>query len=152
MISKLLINCGGRLLEDVGFERVQGEVGEVGTGEHPFERYREEWVFRDHTDDPIYINYHYAGDVEWETPFRRRRLEFGDRLVLVTDGLRTKLDFNHSVGMNVLSGDGSVAWREDGGSTVYNRLPDDSINTVQETAVYQQLWSVIEAAPPGTGT
>ena len=34
-------------------------------------------------------------------------------VLLLTDGLRTKSDFNHDVGMNVVRADGSVQWLED---------------------------------------
>ncbi len=85
------------------------------TGQHPYERYKDlYWLYKwGETARPsIYTNYHYAGDIDWETGVRRS-LARDPSLVIATDGLRTLRDFNHRTGANVLSGDTSVYWRED---------------------------------------
>ena len=57
-------------------------------------------------------NYHYTGHKDWRTGKRKTLLQ-GEKLILITDGLRTKSDYSHGVGYNVLRGDGSVAWKDD---------------------------------------
>ncbi|MBC8202844.1 MAG: prepilin-type N-terminal cleavage/methylation domain-containing protein [Planctomycetes bacterium] len=64
------------------------------------------------TNDALYTNFQYVGHKDWRTGQRRRLLE-GSRLVLATDSLRTRGDFNHGTGMNMLLGDGSVKWKDD---------------------------------------
>jgi competence protein ComGC len=81
-------------------------------GDHMFDRYAEQW-HQPPSSPPIFTNYHYSGDVEWQDKNRRRSIDDGYSLVLATDGLRTAKDFNHVNGMNVLRGDGSVRWRDD---------------------------------------
>ena len=39
-----------------------------------------------------------------------RSLLQGNKLVLVTDAMQTKFEFNHGIGYNELRGDGSVSW------------------------------------------
>ncbi|MCP3904622.1 MAG: type II secretion system protein [Planctomycetes bacterium] len=88
-------------------------------GQHNLEDKRVHWQIRNRWSPPLYTNYQYAGDVYWgqeakgRTPRRLRQLKDGERLVLATDGWRRLSDFNHSTGMNVLRGDGSVRWFED---------------------------------------
>ena len=81
-------------------------------GEHTVQRYEHEWLGAG--QDRIFSNYHYLGDKDWKDG-TRRRLHQGDPLILVTDGLRSVQDFNHQTGLNMLFGDGSVRWFEDGG-------------------------------------
>lgn len=107
-------------------------------GLHPYERYADVWQLMS-TNTAVFTNYHYAGDVEWNHPNRKRRsLIEGYALVLTTDGMRTKADFNHVVGMNVLRGDGSVRWREDN-EDIYNRLP---VEVSEETSEdFTLIWN-----------
>lgn len=88
-------------------------------GDHPVERYDENW---ERGTGTIYTNYHYAGHVNWDT-YETRRFDRGDRMVLLTDGLRRRSDFNHRIGLNVLRGDGSVRWQDD--PTLLTQLPID---------------------------
>ena len=111
-------------------------------GEHHFERYASDWTLWETHNDPIYINYHYGGDIEWQGN-RRRNLTDGYRLVLATDGLRTIFDFNHETGLNVLRGDGSVRWREDV-SRIFELLPDHVFEITDDAADYNDLWDIIE--------
>jgi prepilin-type N-terminal cleavage/methylation domain-containing protein len=109
-------------------------------GTHPYERYARNW-YRPTPGDVVFTNYHYSGDVEWDSN-RRRRLTDGYSLVLATDGLRTTADFNHIDGMNVLRADGSVRWREDARS-VFEKLPCEETETV--TPEYEDIWDSIES-------
>jgi len=88
-------------------------------GDHPLSRYEDQW--HNPTGQRIYVNYHYGGHVDWSNHQRMRSLLAGDSIVIATDGLRTRSDFNHRVGMNLLRGDGSVRWRSD--SKVQRALP-----------------------------
>ena len=82
-------------------------------GDNKLSNVVEEWEEGTRTsNDALYTNYHYVGHKDWRKGTRRRLLE-GSRLVLTTDSLRTRTDFNHGTGMNMLFGDGSVKWRDD---------------------------------------
>lgn len=48
----------------------------------------------------------------------------GEQAELVTDGLRTRSDFNHVKGTNVLRSDVSVHWWFDAGNRIIERLPE----------------------------
>ena len=112
------------------------------TGDHPSERYHGMW--EDAGSEIIYSNYQYAGHLKWDDPNSPVRFIDDARLVIATDGLRTSRDFNHETGMNVLSGDGSVIWRDDNG-IVYANLPQGLIDdpaAAEET--YRDLWRTIE--------
>jgi prepilin-type N-terminal cleavage/methylation domain-containing protein len=89
------------------------------SGDNPVERYAENW---ERGTGTIYTNYHYAGHLNWDT-LKTRRFDRGDRMVLLTDGLRRQSDFNHRVGFNALRGDGSVKWQDD--PTLFTQLPVD---------------------------
>jgi prepilin-type N-terminal cleavage/methylation domain-containing protein len=89
-------------------------------GEHEAERN----MPRLHRPGPIRIfgNYHYRGHLD-ERGYRIRPAAEGDRIVLLTDGLRTRSDFNHVKGTNLLRGDGSVRWWQDHEGSFVRSLP-----------------------------
>ena len=89
------------------------------SGDNPLERYVTNW---ERGTGTIYTNYHYAGHINWQTR-ELRRFDRGARMVLLTDGLRRRSDFNHRTGLNVLRGDGSVRWQDD--PTLFTQLPLD---------------------------
>ena len=80
-------------------------------GNHTHKASEEQWE-EEVIMDSLYGNYHYVGHKDWRTGKRRSLLQ-GKELVLVTDGLQTKSDYNHGVGYNELRGDGSVSWVDD---------------------------------------
>lgn len=80
-------------------------------GEHTLEECNEMWGANRISED-LYGNYHYSGHKDWRTG-RRKSLLRGEKLILVTDGLRTQSDYSHGVGYNQLRGDGSVQWVDD---------------------------------------
>ena len=80
-------------------------------GDHTLEECNELWRANQVNED-LFGNYHYVGHKDWRTG-KRHSLLHGEKLILVTDGLRTKSDYSHGVGYNELRGDGSVAWRDD---------------------------------------
>jgi prepilin-type N-terminal cleavage/methylation domain-containing protein len=80
-------------------------------GEHTLEECSELWNEERITED-LFGNYHYVGHKDWRTGDRHSLLR-GEKLILITDGLRTKSDYSHGVGYNQLRGDGSVRWIDD---------------------------------------
>ena len=80
-------------------------------GEHLHEECSSSWEAKN-IEEPLFSNFHYVGHKDWRTG-RRRSLLQGKDLVLTTDGLKTRHDYNHGVGYNELRGDGSVAWVDD---------------------------------------
>lgn len=109
-------------------------------GSHPAERYSKMWTQASVTV-PIYTNYHYAGQLDWRNNNTRRSL-LDPTLVLATDGLRTKSDFNHLQGMNVLRADGSVRWRDDT-DAIYQLLPRSEQEPTGDE--YLSLWEMVAA-------
>ena len=80
-------------------------------GEHTLEECRSLWK-ADWINEDLFGNYHYVGHKDWRTG-RRHSLLRGEKLILLTDGLRTISDYSHGVGYNELRGDGSVKWIDD---------------------------------------
>ena len=58
---------------------------------------------------------------------------------ILTDSLRTAVDFSHQVGANVLRANQSVEWYPDSGRVIVGLLPKDSSQTV-ETGLFMQVW------------
>lgn len=109
------------------------------SGDHEFERYQDQ--LRSPGPARIYGNYHYWGSRD---PVTGLPIRISESSVLITDCLRTKRDFNHESGMNVLRGDGSIRWMEDTLRRVYNHLPAGAMGNVQENqAIYTNMWSLI---------
>lgn len=78
----------------------------------------------------IFANYHYTGHSTLksclEGPTREpRNMNRDDKFVLLTDGLRTRQDFNHKTGMNVLYADGHYEYQADTGNQIANALPTE---------------------------
>lgn len=94
-------------------------------GTHPFERYAESWNAPG--PDRININYHYRDRIGREplskAPPSLLRQRFPSEPI-VSDGLRTKSDFSHVTGTNILRVDMTVKWFEDEKRIIYGSLPD----------------------------
>jgi len=103
------------------------------TGSHPYDRYAEDWI--NPGSQTIEINYHYRNEINGMTLPRQRFGYFAVRegsASIVSDGLRTKQDFNHIIGANVLRIDSVVQWIDDTNQNIYEGLPDENDN--------QQTW------------
>ena len=62
---------------------------------------------------------------------------------MITDGFRTRADFNHVRGMNRLYGDGSIGWWQDVTEKFYEALPETPIqNSEQQMLYFNQAWGV----------
>lgn len=88
-------------------------------GAHPYRDYAELW-----SGEPaeIYANYHFRGSFPNGTSFTTLLSRFRPEASLVTDGLKTKWDFNHLVGANVVGADLRVVWIDDRAKTVDGML------------------------------
>ena len=67
------------------------------------------------------------------------------RLSLISDGLASQADFNHSTGGNVLSTDLSVAWFNDSSGRLLRALPLET-NEMGSRAKLQQAWNLLDQA------
>jgi len=113
-------------------------------GDHPLERYASAY---EHPSGIIYSNYQYRGDIDIDVDSGVRRaltLERDANRVFLTDGIRTKRDFNHRVGYNSLLGDGSVWWRSDLEERIYRMLPTEKMDGDQVADLYAHLWEIID--------
>jgi len=125
-------------------------------GDHAFERYA--GLFSEPPlAQPIYSNYHYVGDRTLSVNDSQvRRIENSASEVWVTDGMRTKRDYNHIHGANVLRGDCSVRWYQDdqSGNGVLDQLPDGDMPPGSgQIDKYKKLWEdVIKLEKQDTGT
>lgn len=121
------------------------------SGEHPFTQYSLSFG-----DEPreIISNYQYRGRAGSDNS---RNLDHIIPLesALVSDGMSTKRDFNHQLGMNVLRGDQSVVWFSDTGRTLWTSLPESGSggedNTEQAYAAVLNAWNLLDSQAPRDG-
>ncbi len=106
-------------------------------GKHPLSRYVPYWKGQ---NGAIVGNYHFRG-VGPNGSRRLSRIE-PSRAAIVTDGLKTRLDFNHKVGLNVLRADISLSWLSDGGR-LYEYLPADGDSSLRAED-FEMLWEQID--------
>lgn len=106
-------------------------------GRHPLSRYLLNWKGQ---NGAIVGNYHFRGF----GPNGSRRLSRIEpsRAAIVTDGLKTRQDFNHKVGLNVLRADISLSWLSDGGR-LFEYLPADGDSSLR-TEDFEMLWNQID--------
>lgn len=112
-------------------------------GEHPYERYAEQ--FEAPTTKRIYTNYHYIGDrslsVDQAAP---RRLQNSHDEILLTDGMRTRSDYNHEIGANVLHGDCAVSWYQDVNGQIIESMPLGELAPgAGQASTYNEIWTMI---------
>lgn len=122
------------------------------SGDHPIERYTDEWTSPG--EESIYINYHYAGHINWDTR-RRRAFKLSSNFIIASDGLRTVSDFNHGTGLNLLFGDGSVVYRNSA-LALYHMLPEGELAGAYQEELYKSIWFELDRSnamlfPPNPG-
>lgn len=101
-------------------------------GDHPSSRYERQWL------KPVGVivsNYQYRGPDSVNAEAHS---------ALVVDALRTKRDFSHRVGANVLRADFSVVWIGDSDRQVINSLPDSEFDDEAGVKV-DAAWDLIDA-------
>jgi type II secretory pathway pseudopilin PulG len=113
-------------------------------GEHPIERYRAAWT--NPGTGPIVGNYHYRG-----TPRGDGRLSHirPASTALIADALRTRAEFNHGNGANVLRADMSVFWFMDTTGEFLMLLPADE-QQLSSQPIYN-AWNQLDKGRPGGG-
>jgi hypothetical protein len=98
-------------------------------GDHPYERYRDDYAAE--SSRSIYTNYHYSSHVDFtrerapgESDYPKITLHSGSDSLILSDGLRTRLDFNHRGGLNRMWADLSIEWMADANDMLLNQLPE----------------------------
>ena len=119
------------------------------TNTHDFERYEKSLA---NTMDMIpagqqvWSNYQYVGQKPRGDDDNGLVSRLKNEDVLVTDGFRTRADFNHVNGMNRLYGDGSIRWWQDVTEEFYNALPANPVqNSAQQLLHFNQAWGVFSS-------
>jgi len=116
------------------------------TGEHPIERYQNFWNRRSRA--VLFGNYHYRGLLNLASlppdPIDRHdrdkiNAEHPAGISILADGLRTKSDFSHLTGSNLLMNDLSVAWMVDERQRLYNMLPNRATENWPRSQIWAQL-------------
>ncbi len=102
-------------------------------GDHPYSRYAPIW---NTGVGQIVSNYQYRGP-------QPSRIDDPSDVALVTDALRTKRDFNHRVGTNVLRADFSVVWLADRGGLLAQSLPENE-NEAFAASKIEAAWQTID--------
>ncbi len=94
-----------------------------------------------HGTPTIFSNYQYVGDNGRKDSINTLQPES----ILITDGFRTKADFNHRRGMNKLLGDLSIQWWQDEQNRFYLGLPDSPIVSIEEHAeIFNSIWLLVD--------
>lgn len=112
------------------------------SGDHPFGRYARRWQ---NDGGEIVGNYQYRG-VGPNGATRLFQIEPA-RSALVTDGMRTQLDYNHQRGMNVLRADLAIVWYSDVAGILRNSLPTDEAST--SSMAMENAWLQIDRQTAG---
>lgn len=114
-------------------------------GNHPFSKYAASFGT---APDDVVANYHYRGI----GPDNTRLLHFiiPANSALLADGMRTRLDYNHKVGLNVLRADQGVVWYDDSDGSLSEQLPDDQTNGSDASTLIFNAWKALD--DPGHGS
>jgi prepilin-type N-terminal cleavage/methylation domain-containing protein len=109
-------------------------------GEHTYDRYDQLWL--EPGSAPIYTNYHYCGDRDWEQPEVRRlgNANHPDQ-ILFSDALFLEGPLNHEDGVNVMREDGSVRWLDNGADSLDAILGTMSSDDPDN---YRRIWGRLE--------
>jgi type II secretory pathway pseudopilin PulG len=123
-------------------------------GDHSFGRYAADYASKDSVGVQIYTNYHYSGHIlrqlgagllaPRETPIT---LDSGSGVLLLTDGLRTRADFNHESGLNRMMADLSIEWWADTGNQLREQIPESVAFAGASSAVFDIIWDDINPQP-----
>ena len=109
-------------------------------GEHPSERYGSEFAATGARQ--IYGNYQYSSNVQYaakdQNQNARITIDSGRSVLLLTDGLRTRGDFNHVSGMNRMFADLSIEWWADTAQSLLQKLPEGE--TPASDFKFDQIW------------
>ena len=119
-------------------------------GEHAYARYHDDWN-ESGTGSGIVTNFQYRGGSPDGSTNVARIAAFYPNLSLLTDGLASQSDYNHTIGCNVLRLDTSVSWYSDEGGALARSLaafPGDP----SAVARVRSAWGVLDLGNPGVAT
>lgn len=116
------------------------------TGYHPIDRYEDSWL---NLGAELIGNYNYRVEGLAHGGALGDQVVSADQasLALVTDGLRTRPDYNHRIGNNLLRLDLSVEWYEDVGGFVSGLLPTDDRGRHRAPGI-AAAWQAFDAGRP----
>ena len=127
-------------------------------GDHSFGRYADDYASKDSANVQIYTNYHYSGHIlrQLRAGLNDSRdteitIDSGSDVLLLTDGLRTRSDFNHETGLNRMMADLSIEWWADTGNQLRNIIPviAGASSSASSTIDYDNIWDQINPQPTG---
>lgn len=108
-------------------------------GNHPFRRYADQFGISNTSE--IVGNYHYRGLGPNES------IELHgikpESAAIVADGMRTRSDYNHGNGFNVLRASLAVEWVKDSGGRISSLLPAES-GVGGSSTVTEQVWRMLD--------
>jgi type II secretory pathway pseudopilin PulG len=110
-------------------------------GQHPFTKYALSFGF---SPKSVLSNYHYRG--KGPSPGNAKLLHqiIPSDAALIADGMRTKADYNHRGGLNVLRADQGVVWYDDLDNSLFSSLPDDDVYGTDASTI-TEAWGVLDA-------
>jgi len=127
-------------------------------GDHSFGRYAADYASKDSASEQvqIYTNYHYSGHILRGAGLPATRetaitIDSGSDVLLLTDGLRTRADFNHESGLNRMMADLSIEWWADTGNQLRDRIPDNVTLAGASSAAFDIIWDEINPQPQVEG-
>lgn len=133
----LFARLAGGSWDGLGYLFIQDYLSQFGVfycpshhGKYPL---REQTPYWGETDSEIVINYQFRADTGDQTQTRS---------ALLSDGLRTREDYSHKVGTNVLRRDLSVGWFSDPAGALVAQLPqtpDEAAAAEKVRQVWQEL-------------
>ena len=127
-------------------------------GDHSFGRYADDYASKDSANVQIYTNYHYSGNIlrQLRAGLNDSRdteitIDSGSDVLLLTDGLRTRSDFNHETGLNRMMADLSIEWWADTGNQLRSKIPviAGASSSASSTIDYDTIWDQINPQPTG---
>lgn len=112
-------------------------------GNHPFRRYADQFGLTNTSE--VISNYHYRG----LGPNQSIELHAikPESAAIVADGMRTRSDYNHGNGFNVLRASLAVEWVKDVGGRISSMLPADTgmgSGTSGSSTVTDQVWKMLD--------
>lgn len=108
-------------------------------GKHPFARYLSFWGDR---RGEIVSNYQYRGMGAGGTSIPKLYQIEPANIAIAADGMRSKADYNHRIGLNFLRADLGVDWLSDPGSQLAELLPDEEDDSSGSST--NSIWDLLD--------
>lgn len=109
-------------------------------GKHPYRRYADQFGVTNTSE--LIGNYHYRG----LGPNQSIELHGikPESAAIVSDGMRTRSDYNHGNGLNVLRASLAVEWVKDRDGRISSMLPSDTGTGGGSSTVTDQVWRMLD--------